>query len=240
MKTDADARRLAETLVAIGEDHDTDTVALMTRMDVPLGRAVGNWPEVAESIACLRGEHDASDLMTVTYALAGEMLCLGGVAETPDAGRTQARRAVASGQALSMLHTLVDAQGGDIGVIDDPDARPNADPVAVVEAPDAFDGYVTDLDALAVGQLAVDLGAGRRTKEDTVDPTAGLLLAKKPGNSVTPGDPLAYVYTKRTEQLDAFRQQLLSAFSSGPHAPTASPPVLGRYTQGRWTSTSDA
>jgi pyrimidine-nucleoside phosphorylase len=235
MKTDADARRLAETLVAIGEDHDTDTVALMTRMDVPLGRAVGNWPEVAESIACLRGDRDASDLMTVTYALAGEMLCLGGVADTPEAGRAQARHAVASGQALSTLRTLVEAQGGDIGVIDDPDARANANPVAVVEAPDAFDGYVTDLDALAVGHLAVDLGAGRRTKEDAVDPTAGLLLAKKPGDPVTAGDTLAYVYTKHTAHLDAFRKRLVDAFAWGAHSPAAAPVVLGRYAQGQWT-----
>ncbi|NBB73664.1 MAG: thymidine phosphorylase, partial [Bacteroidetes bacterium] len=109
MKTEADARRLAETLVGIGEEHGTETVALMTRMDVPLGRAVGNWPEVAESIACLRGDMDDSDLMQITYALAGEMLCLGGVVDTPDAGRTRAQQAVASGEALDTLRTLVDA-----------------------------------------------------------------------------------------------------------------------------------
>ena len=91
MKTEADARTLAETLVAIGDDHDTPTVALLTDMNAPLGRAVGNWPEVAESVACLRGEHDDTPLMEVTYALAGEMLALGGVADTPEAGRQQAR-----------------------------------------------------------------------------------------------------------------------------------------------------
>jgi len=240
MKTEADARRLAETLVGIGEEHGTETVALMTRMDVPLGRAVGNWPEVAESIACLRGEMDDSDLMRVTYALAGEMLCLGGVADTPDAGRTRAQQAVASGEALDTLRTLVDAQAGDVGVVDDPSTRADAEPVATVDAPEAVDGYVTDLDALAVGRLAVDLGAGRRTKEDPVDPTAGLRLAKTPGAPVTSGDPLAYVYTKRTEHLDAFRQDLLDAFSFGDTPPASGTPLLDRYTASEWAGKRDA
>ena len=234
MKTETDARRLAETLVSIGAEHDTPTVALMTRMDVPLGRAVGNWPEVAESIACLRGAYDDTDLMTVTYALAGEMLCLGGQAGTPDTGRAMARKAVASGQALDTLRTLVDAQGGDVAVIDDPDARPDANPAATVEAPNDADGYVTDLDALAVGHLAVDLGAGRRTKEDSVDPTAGLTLAKKPGDAVTSGDALAYIHTKHADRIDDFRQRLINAYSFGDTSPERPPPVLDRYTPDGW------
>ena len=235
MKTEPDARRLAETLVAIGEEHDTPTVALMTRMDVPLGRAVGNWPEVAESIACLRGEHDATDLMTVTYALAGEMLHLGGVADDPAAGREQARAAVASGQALAMLRTLVDAQEGDVGVIDDPSTRSGAEPVATVEAPDEASGYVADLDALAVGQLGVRLGAGRRTKEDAVDPTAGITFAKMPGDPVAPGDVLAHLHTQRTEQLSAFRSALLGAYAFDATLPEPAAPLIDRCTGEGWT-----
>jgi len=235
MKTEADARRLAETLVGIGEEHGTETVALMTRMDVPLGRAVGNWPEVAESIACLRGEMDDCDLMQVTYALAGEMLHLGGVADTPKAGRAHAQQAVASGRALETLRTLVEAQDGDVGVIGDPDTRADSEPVATVDAPAGTKGYVTDLDALAVGHLAVDLGAGRRTKEDTVTPTAGLRFTKKPGDPVTSGDPLAYMYTERTEHLDAFRQQLLDAFTFADAPPASPSPRRGRYTAAGWT-----
>ena len=234
MKTEDDARRLAETLVGIGAEHGTPTVALMTRMDVPLGRAVGNWPEVAESIACLRGARDDSALMQVTYALAGEMLCLGGKADSPDAGRQMAQDAVASDQALDMLRTLVDAQGGDVSVIDNPDSRPDAEPVATVEVPNAAAGYVTDLDALMIGHLAVDLGAGRRTKEDTVDPTAGLTLAKKPGDAVTSGDALAYMYTKHADQIDDFQQRLLDAYTFGPTPPTTHAPVLDRYTPTGW------
>ena len=234
MKTEADARQLAETLVGIGEQHDVPTVALMTRMDAPLGRAAGNWPEVEESIRCLHGEMDDSDLMQVTYALAGEMLHLGDEADTPEAGRTQARRAVASGQALEMLRTLVEAQDGDVSVIDDPASRPTSEPVATVEAPDDAEGVVTDLDALAIGYCTVDLGAGRRTKEDTVDSTAGISALKKPGDSVQPGDALAHLHTQRTDQIEAFKQQVIDAYSFGEAAPEAANPLMDRYAEGGW------
>ena len=234
MKTEADARKLAETLVAIGEGHDTPTVALLTDMSAPLGRAVGNWPEVAESVACLRGEHDDTALMEVTYALAGEMLALGGVADTPAAGRKQAREAVASGAALNCLRTLVEAQDGDVSTIDAPSTRPNAEPVAPVTAPEGMRGTVTAIDALAVGHLAVDLGAGRRTKEDDVDPTAGLVLHKHIGDAVAPGDPLASLYTARTEQLDAFTEALRGAYTLGDAAPERGSAVWDRYTPAGW------
>jgi len=236
MKTEADARTLAETLVAIGDDHDTPTVALLTDMNAPLGRAVGNWPEVAESVACLRGEHDDTPLMEVTYALAGEMLALGGVADTPEAGRQQARDAVASGAALDCLRTLVDAQDGDVSAINDPSTRPDSDPVATVTAPDDMQGTVTEIDALAVGHLAVDLGAGRRTKEDTVDPTAGLTLQKHIGEPVAPGDVLAQLYTDRTDQIDAFAEALRSAYTLGDAVPEQRSAVWDRYTPGGWAS----
>ena len=234
MKTEADARTLAETLVAIGEGHDTPTVALLTDMNAPLGRAVGNWPEVAESVACLRGEHDDTPLMEVTYALAGEMLALGDVADTPEAGRQHAREAVASGAALDCLRTLVEAQDGDVSAIDDPSTRPNAAPVATVTAPKGMRGTVTEIDALAIGHLAVDLGAGRRTKEDTVDPTAGLTLQAHIGEAVAPGDVLAQLYTDRTEQLEAFAEALRDAYTVGDDAPERSAAVWDRYTPDGW------
>ncbi|WP_022835792.1 thymidine phosphorylase [Salisaeta longa] len=236
MKSEADARALAETLVGIGTAHDTPTVALMTRMDVPLGCAVGNWPEVVESIAALRGAHDDTPLMTVTYALAGEMLALGGVADTPDAGRAKARAAVANGQALDCLRTLVAAQGGDPSVIDDPDARPGSAPAYEVTAPADASGYVTDLDALALGWAAVDLGAGRRTKEDTVDPTAGFGLEHHIGDSVAPGACLARIYGTHTDRMDATAASIREAFTFGPEAPEPSNVLMARYSDDGWTS----
>ena len=234
MKTEEDARTLAETLVAIGEDHDTPTVALLTDMNIPLGRAIGNWPEVAESIACLRGEHDETALMEVTYALAGEMLALGGVADTPKAGREQARNAVGSGEALDCLRTLVAAQDGDTGVIDDPSTRLGAAPVATVTAPDGMQGYVTEIDALALGHLAVDLGAGRRTKEDDVDPTAGLTLNKHVGDAVEPGDVLAHLHTAHTDQVEAFSASVRQAYTAGDTPPEQRSAVWNRYTASGW------
>jgi len=237
MKTEADARALAETMIAIGAEHDTPATAVMTNMDVPLGRAVGNWPEVAESIACLRGEHDDTPLMRIVRALAGEMIALGGESESAEAGREQAREVIASGAALDRFRQFVEAQGGAPSVVDDPSSRPDSDPVAAVRVPDDTDGYVADLDALAIGYAAVDLGAGRRTKEDDVDPVAGLSDLKKPGDSVAPGDGLARLHTSRSPDLDAIRQAVREAYTVSDAPPNLDPPVKARYTADGWSDT---
>ncbi len=232
MKTENDARRLAETLVAIGERFDKPTVAWMTNMDVPLGRAVGNWPEVEESIRCLQGA-DVPDLMEVTLALAAEMLHLGGVAASPEAGRGQAQDAIASGQAFDKFVELVEAQYGDPSVLYDP-ASHAAAPAADVRAPDHARGYVADLDALALGYTAVALGAGRRTKEDRVDPTAGLVLHKKPGDAVAPGEVLAQLYTKKTDEIDLFSASVQAAYRFSDTQPPPARMLLDRYTKAGW------
>lgn len=233
MRDEADARRLAETLVGIGERFGKRTVAWMTAMDVPLGYAVGNWPETAEAIRCLRGEAVA-DVMEVTYALAGEMLHLGGAAASPEAGRERAREAVASGAAFERFVALVEAQGGDPAVLHDPDRRADVPPPADVRAPTDAGGYVDAVDALALGRLAVRLGAGRLRKEDAVDATAGLVLDRKPGDPVAPGGRLARLYTHRQADLPAFEQAVRAAFSFTDTPPTPAPILLGRYAGGRW------
>ncbi len=234
MKTEADARALAETMVAIGAEHDTPAVAVMTNMDVPLGRAVGNWPEVAESIACLRGEHEDTPLMAVVRALAGEMIALGGEADTAAEGRQRAREAVASGAALERFRAFVEAQTGDASVVDDPSARPDSAPVAAVRAPDDARGYVADLDALAIGHAAVDLGAGRRTKEDDVDPVAGLSDLKKPGDPIAPGDLLARLHTRDSGAVDAVRSTVREAYAFTETSPDLPPPVHSHYSAEGW------
>ncbi len=231
MKTPDDARRLAETLVAIGERFGKPTVAWMTNMDIPLGRAVGNWPEVEESIRCLQGA-DVPDLMEVTLALAGEMLHLGGVATSPEAGRRRAQDAIASGQAFDKFVELVEAQHGDPSVLTDPASH--AAPAADVRAPDHARGYIADLDALAVGYTAVALGAGRRTKEDVVDPTAGIVLHKKPGDAVTPGEVLAHLYTKKTDEIAPFAASIQAAYTFSDTQPAPPPMLLDRYTKAGW------
>ncbi len=236
MQQEADARRLAETLVGIATRAGRPAVAWLTDMNVPLGRAVGNWPEVLESLQALQGDFvGIEDLIEVTLTLAGEMLWLGGAARTPEAGRQQAQAALRDGRAFERFCAMVRAQGGDVRVLERPETRADAEPAGEVCAPDDARGYVADLDARAVGRLAVHLGAGRRVKEDPVDPTAGLVLHRKPGDPVAPGEVLATLYTRRRDLLDAFRQELLAAyrFAEAPPAPRAL--LLARYAEGRWT-----
>src|SRR5690606_12039860 len=161
---EADARKLAETLVGIGARFDKPTVALLTGMDAPLGRAVGNWPETAEAVRVLRGETPAGgpadDLLEVTLALAGEMVHLGGQADSPEAGREKAKHALDGGHAFETWVALVEAQGGDVSVLDDPDSREGSAPVAEIRAPDDVEGFVSRIHPLALGPAAAHLRPG--------------------------------------------------------------------------------
>lgn len=176
MTDEGRALDLARIMVALGEDHGVRTRALVTRMDTPLGRAVGNAVEVEEAVAALRGE-GPDDLMEVTYALAENMLALAGIDADP-------RAAVGSGRALETFRKMVAAQGGD------PDAPlpQAAERIKVLPAP--RDGWVTRLDARAVGVAAWRLGAGRTRKEDAVSATAGVRCLVKPGDYVRRGQEM--------------------------------------------------
>jgi thymidine phosphorylase len=169
------ARELAETMVALGEEHGVRTRALLTRMDVPLGRAAGNAVEVEESVQALQGNGPA-DLMEVTLALAREMLALAGLEADPAA-------AIADGRALAAWQTMIRAQGGD------PDA-PLPQAAHVQTWPSPGTGWLSRLDALAVGTAAWRLGAGRARKEDAVSAAAGVICLAKPGDRVEAGQPL--------------------------------------------------
>ncbi len=235
MKDEADARALAENMVAIGAEHDTPVVAVMTDMDVPLGRAVGNWPEIREVIECLRGEHAESTLMQVVRGLAGEMIALGGAAASPEEGWEKARKAVESGAAWDRFRRLVEAQGGDLSVIEAPESRPDSAAVAEVEVPAGTSGYVADLDALSIGQAAVELGAGRQTKEESVDPVAGLTDLKKPGDAVAEGDVLARLHSSESPDLKAVRSAVQEAYRFSKTPPSTPAAVKARYDVGGWT-----
>jgi thymidine phosphorylase len=176
MKSLAAARELAQTMVALGEEHQVRTRALLTPMDTPLGRAVGNAVEVAESVAALRGE-GPDDLMAVTLALAAQMLDLTGIAADPAA-------AIANGRALAAYRTMIRAQGGD------PDAPLPQAPHVITALPAPATGWLTRLDALAVGTAAWRLGAGRARKEDPVSAAAGIICLAKPGDYVREGQAL--------------------------------------------------
>ena len=208
MKSQDQARELAETMVALGEEHQVRTSALLTAMDVPLGRAVGNAVEVAEAVAALHGDGPA-DLMEVTLALARQMLALVGLAGDTAADPVAA---IADGRALAAYRAMVRAQGGD------PDAPlPQAAFTQVLPAPAA--GWLTGLDALAVGTAAWRLGAGRARKEDAVSAAAGVICLAKPGETVQAGQPLLELRADEAERFGPALAALEGAITISPDGP---------------------
>jgi thymidine phosphorylase len=214
MKSIDQARELAATMVELGAAHGVRTVALLTAMSSPLGRAVGNALEVTESVEVLAGGGPA-DVVALTLALAREMLDVAGL---PDVDPAEALR---DGRAMDTWRALVRAQGGD------PDARlPEAAEVEVVRS--TVDGYVSGVDALAIGVAAWRLGAGRARKEDPVSAAAGVLLHRKPGDPVRPGDPLYELRADDPDRIGAARDAAAGAVTVAPAAPTATSLVLER------------
>ena len=193
MKSIEDARELAETMVALGNDAGVTTVALLTDMSTPLGRTAGNAIEVAESVDVLAGGGPA-DVVELTVALAREMLTAAGVTDVDPADK------LADGSAMDTWKAMIRAQGGD------PDAElPRAREEHVVEAPTS--GVLTRLDAMAVGMAAWRLGAGRARKEDPVQAGAGVVWHARPGDEVTAGEPL---FTLLTDEPERFERALAS------------------------------
>jgi pyrimidine-nucleoside phosphorylase len=186
-----EALELARTMIAIGERYDREVVALVTAMDRPLGRAVGNALEVREALDALRGGGPA-DLREVTLALTAEMLVLGGVSADLQAALAEAESALADGRALERFRRVVEAQGGDPAVLEDPDRLPRAPVLRPVEA-DA-EGTVVGIDTRALGEAAVQLGAGRRTLGGAIDPRVGFVLEASPGSVVAAGSVLGVVH----------------------------------------------
>jgi pyrimidine-nucleoside phosphorylase len=187
-----DARALAESMTRIGRALGKPVQAVLTSMDAPLGRMVGNALEVAESVACLKGE-GPDDLMEVSLELAAEMLLVGGVAASRDDALDRCRRSIADGSALERFRRVVVAQGGDGRVCDEPEKiLPRAECGELVRAERS--GYVHELKAWSVGQASMLLGAGRRTAEDEVDPAAGIKLQHTIGDRVAAGDVLAELH----------------------------------------------
>jgi pyrimidine-nucleoside phosphorylase len=187
------AIELARTMIALGETRGCPTVALLTAMDRPLGRACGNALEVEEAIEGLRGSGPA-DLMAVTYALGVEMLLLVGVAATPDEARRRLENAVASGRALETFGRIIEAQGGNPQVVDDPGVLPQAQAVEVYRAERG--GIVERVEPRRLGRAIVELGGGRTKVEDTVDATVGFVVTCKPGDEVRAGEPIASVFAR--------------------------------------------
>jgi pyrimidine-nucleoside phosphorylase len=195
----AQAIELAQTMIGLGQTRGCPTVALLTAMDRPLGRACGNALEVEEAIEGLRGTGPA-DLMEVTYALGVEMLVLVGGAPNPSEARRRLEESVASGRALETLARLIEAQGGNPRVVDDPELLPQAGEVEVFRAP--RDGLVTRVEPRRIGRAILELGGGRRAIEDQIDPAVGFVIPVKPGDRVRAGEPLASVFARDREGIE--------------------------------------
>lgn len=202
------AELLARTMVGIGSTNDTPTTAYLTDMSQPLGRAVGNAIEIRESIATLRGEGPA-DVTTLTKRFAESMLVMAGLAGSDEAAGL-VDRALTSGAALETLERLIERQGGDPAVVDDPDLLPTAPHRHTITAPTS--GVVARMDALAIGVASVRLGAGRATKDDDVDPAVGFEVCVRVGETVDAGDPLIHVDYRSEDRRDAALDALQSAW----------------------------
>lgn len=210
MKKLEDAEKLAKTLVGIGEEFGKETIAYLTNMEQPLGNAVGNWLEVKESIDCLNGG-GPDDVMEITHLLAGTMIYLGKKADSIEEGIEKSHAAIKDGSAMQKWIDIVEEQGGDSSVIKNPDSYP---PAAFMEPVTSDqEGYITEMDAYAMGMASLELGAGRRAKEDDVDPAAGFVLHKKIGDKVEKNETFATLYTNKKEMLNVAKEDMKNAIT---------------------------
>ena len=212
------SRALADTMVKIGAGMGKKVVALITDMEQPLGRAVGNAMETAECIETLKGR-GPRDLESLSIELAAWMLVLGGVTPTLDLARTRVRAALSSGAGLRKFQEVIEEQGGDPRVCDEPWRLPRAKETVELLAEE--DGRVARIGCRAVGHAAMLLGAGRETVDSRIDPAVGIVLRKKVGELVMPGEPLLTVHLNDRRRLDEAMAMLRAAVRV---APEASPP----------------
>jgi pyrimidine-nucleoside phosphorylase len=224
MKTEADSRRLAESLVSIGNASGVKTEAVITAMDAPLGRAVGNALEVVECIDVLKGGGPA-DLVDVSIELTARMLVLGRVADDLADAEEQAREAIASGAGLDRFRKIIEGQGGDPRVVDDPARLPHVADRRVVTA--TRGGYVTRVDAELVGRASVALGAGRDRVEDPVDFAVGITIKAKPGDEVRAGDAVLELHYRDRARLEAAMDLAARAVTIGDGRPPAARLIVG-------------
>ena len=219
---------LARTMIELGVDHGCPVVALLTAMDRPLGRACGNALEVEESIMALRGEGPA-DLMAVTYALGAEMLLLGGAARTRDDARRRMEVAISSGTALERFRQIIEAQGGNPAVVDDPSLLPQAAECEFYVAP--RDGVVAQVEPRAIGRGITALGGGRTRVGDVIDPSVGFVITARPGDVVRAGEPLATILARDAAGVASGRDTLTRAIIVADDADPPLPLIAWRVTE---------
>jgi pyrimidine-nucleoside phosphorylase len=224
MKTEEESRRLAESLVSIGKASGVRTEAVITAMDAPLGRAVGNALEVIECLEVLKGR-GPRDLVDVSIELTARMLVLGGLAPDRAVAARSARDALASGAGLDRFRRVIEHQGGDPRVVDDYARLPAAPSRHAVAAPRS--GYVTCLDAALIGRASVSLGAGRDRLDDAVDPGVGIVVLAAVGERVRAGQAVLELHYRDGDRLARALGPASEAIEIGEQPPPARPVVLG-------------
>jgi thymidine phosphorylase len=229
MKTEADARALARSLVDTGELAGVRTEALLTHMDAPLGRAIGNALEIVESIETLKGKGPV-DLEALSVECAARMLVLSGIETAVPRATARVRDALASGAGVEKLRDIIANQGGDPKVVDDYSRLPAAPDRDVVTAPRT--GFVCAMKAEAVGRAAVGLGAGRDRLDAPIDPGVGFIVTAPVGTRVNAGDPIIEIHHRGGRGVGEARRLFESAIQIADAPPTAGPLVLDRI-QGR-------
>lgn len=227
MQKEEDAFALAREMVRIGNGAGRETVAVVTDMDQPLGNAVGNILEVKEAILSLNGQGPA-DLMEVVYALGTRMALLGGAAAAPEEALEKLKQVIINGSALAKFKEFVKNQGGDDSFVSNPQLLPNAKHLLKVE--NTQSGYVQRILAQEVGLASLVLGGGRTTKDSVIDLSVGILLEKKRGDAVAPGDSLAIIYANDMEKAIEAYGKIVRAYEIGEEKPAPVPMVKGIVT----------
>ncbi len=228
MQTKDSACELAESLVQISSGLGKPTTALITRMDQPLGYAIGNSLEVAEVIDCLKGT-GPQDLMEVTNALVAEMLQLGGICKTAAEAAPLITESIESGRALNAFRELITAQGGDESIVDSIDKLPKSS----MQLDFRYQGapaFIESLDARILGDAARNLGAGRAYADDLIDPAVGIVLKAKEGDSVQNGQVLACIHYQTTDQCERALERIKTAYSYSEQPVDVPPVVMNRIT----------
>ena len=211
MKTTEDATELASAMVSIGNNVGRNTMAIISSMEEPLGRAIGNALEVKEAIETLKGQ-GPEDLTELSLELGSQMVVLGGKADTLEEARTKLQAVIDDGSALEKFKVFLKNQGGDASMVDDLSKLPQAKYIFEVEAEKS--GFVEKIGSEAMGVASSMLGAGRQTKEDVIDLSVGLMLNKKVGDRVENGESLVTIYSN-SEDIEAVKQKILENYKIG-------------------------
>jgi len=208
MKSYRDAKKLAQSLTNTAKAFDKKVITFITDMSQPLGNYIGNWLEVHESINVLKGE-EIKDLLEVSLHLSGAMLFLGGKAESIKHGIKISRDMINSGKAFNKFLEMVKLQGGDENILKNPDRYPKASNIYEIKS--GHTGYLKAIDNYEVGMASLELGAGRKTKDDILDYSAGIIFYPKIGQKVYKGDLIATLFTNKKERLKIAEERILKS-----------------------------